>query len=1010
MKFFLTLFFIPLILFSQDHLLITEVLIPQPGNESQAFVEIYNPAPAAVSLENYYLADYNTYYEIVNSTYNSTDKDFIVRFPADSVINSKENLTVALDGSGFESAFGKQADYEIIANSGAADMNTFQSNDNAKIESQEIVILFYWDGQTDLVQDVDYVNWSVFTNNRIDKSGVAIDGPDAGSETTQYADETAAASQSYLTAPGDGNSFQRSGVTESNETSSAGNGITGHDETSENWTESFSVGSPAPGFFAENPGDGSGTAEVSPTEVDPSTQTDLTFTMTGTAAYPLASVMVIVPSSWTWSQSASDVQISGDGFTGASVSLNGNEILVENAQVTDTQTAELIIKNATAPSESELSTFIVKTAVEGGSLTDIASHPTVNVQSVLTIKDIQENQSFYQGKTVTVTAVVSIGAGITTTTWTDAYIQDESGWGINIYKSGEVDANFVRGNLIKVTGVVDEYSGTTEIVDYSVEVLSSGNDVPNIAIMSTAQAGNLSREGSMIQTAGIINDKAAGIGGGTNITINDGSGDIQLRIWDSAGLNLDGFNVGDTIGVHAVIDQYESSPQLLAAYQEDIYKTELTISADGSGTVTVEPSEVDTSQTIELAFNFTATSEDTVAEVSITIPSYWEWTGSGVDVGGSGAFGEAVTVINGNTITLTNAALTESNSGQVTISNLNTPDVDTASVFIIKTASAGGGLTEIENSPVILVGEGTGVATISIAEARELKPGDKISIKGVITIGAGVIRTNFTDAYIQDESGCGINIYRTGNLDADIKRGNLVVMEGELDEYDGKLEIVDYTTTILKTNAELLGVQKITTYEASTTFYEGSFIEVQGAIKSMESKGGGVNLDIDDGSGTVTLRIWDTANLDLSGFEAGDFVIANGVISVYNNAGQVLLGYQEDIYKPSFDGNPVILKVENKPFVPDRGERIKIEYSGGGENTHITLRIFDLGGRLVTTLFDGAGVPCLITVDGDGWDGRDQLNELVPLGVYICHLDVVNKDTGKRTQKTAPIVVGTVLR
>ena len=42
--------------------------------------------------------------------------------------------------------------------------------------------------------------------------------------------------------------------------------------------------------------------------------------------------------------------------------------------------------------------------------------------------------------------------------------------------------------------------------------------------------------------------------------------------------------------------------------------------------------------------------------------------------------------------------------------------------------------------------------------------------------------------------------------------------------------------------------------------------------------------------------------------------------------------------------------------------------------------------------------------------GRNHLDELVPLGTYICHLEVVNEDTGKRTEKVAPIVVGTVLK
>jgi hypothetical protein len=90
-----------------------------------------------------------------------------------------------------------------------------------------------------------------------------------------------------------------------------------------------------------------------------------------------------------------------------------------------------------------------------------------------------------------------------------------------------------------------------------------------------------------------------------------------------------------------------------------------------------------------------------------------------------------------------------------------------------------------------------------------------------------------------------------------------------------------------------------------------------------------------------------------------------------------------------------------------------IEFSAGAGETHVLLRIFDLSGRLVITLADEAGLPVLIPYyDGDGregWNGRDQLGEKVPVGTYICHLDVVNEKTGKRTVRVAPIVVGTKL-
>ena len=64
-------------------------------------------------------------------------------------------------------------------------------------------------------------------------------------------------------------------------------------------------------------------------------------------------------------------------------------------------------------------------------------------------------------------------------------------------------------------------------------------------------------------------------------------------------------------------------------------------------------------------------------------------------------------------------------------------------------------------------------------------------------------------------------------------------------------------------------------------------------------------------------------------------------------------------------------------------------------------------GRLVTTLLDGTGRSFEQQIE---WNGRDQLNDLVPLGTYILHYEVVNNTTGKKWQKAAPIVIGTVLK
>ncbi|MEL6180387.1 MAG: carboxypeptidase regulatory-like domain-containing protein [Myxococcota bacterium] len=93
-----------------------------------------------------------------------------------------------------------------------------------------VMVLFYWDGATDLVQDADLLMWGD-DGPRVDKTGVLIDGPDEGEEPSEYAAETAPAEQSPAPAPSEGQALIRSGG-EADEVT-GGNGIDGVDETSE---------------------------------------------------------------------------------------------------------------------------------------------------------------------------------------------------------------------------------------------------------------------------------------------------------------------------------------------------------------------------------------------------------------------------------------------------------------------------------------------------------------------------------------------------------------------------------------------------------------------------------------------------------------------------------------------------------------------------------------------------------------------------------------------------------
>lgn len=242
---------------AQSHLLISEFVVTPTAGE---FIEIYNGTGDTVDLSNYYLTDAiykndNDYVNLVDGTYTPEEAtDFLARFPSGATIANGEYLVIAVDGTGFNTTYSFDADFELKGTSAttpdlvAPGANYIGSNVGIT-NAGEVLILFYWDGASDLIQDVDYVVWGD-KEEAVDKTGVQKDGPDADTDATTYLNDTAITAQisaSSSTPHGFGKSMARRSLNEANEKTSGGNGITGHDETSEDLAAAFMEADLSPG-------------------------------------------------------------------------------------------------------------------------------------------------------------------------------------------------------------------------------------------------------------------------------------------------------------------------------------------------------------------------------------------------------------------------------------------------------------------------------------------------------------------------------------------------------------------------------------------------------------------------------------------------------------------------------------------------------------------------------------------------------------------------------------------
>ncbi|HSO26438.1 MAG TPA: ExeM/NucH family extracellular endonuclease, partial [Anaerolineales bacterium] len=232
---------------TQPPLLLTEIVVTPTGGE---FIEIYNPGSAAVDLSNVYLTDATyasggTYYYNLPTGANAGGgafTDFNARFPDGASNDPGDYKTVALNGAvNYATAYGTNPTYELyelviepaVPNMREALPGSI-NNQGGLTNAGEVVVLYTWDGASDLVADLDYAVWGAKAE-AVDKTGVAIDGPDADTDASPYLNDTPIASQAVVAAAAHplGGSFQRQDLAEGAEVKTGGNGLTGHDETSE---------------------------------------------------------------------------------------------------------------------------------------------------------------------------------------------------------------------------------------------------------------------------------------------------------------------------------------------------------------------------------------------------------------------------------------------------------------------------------------------------------------------------------------------------------------------------------------------------------------------------------------------------------------------------------------------------------------------------------------------------------------------------------------------------------
>lgn len=648
----------------------------------------------------------------------------------------------------------------------------------------------------------------------------------------------------------------------------------------------------------------------------------------------------------------------------------------------------------------------------------------------LTIRDVQStvyagtDSSQYSGQTVTLSGVVT--AVLSNGTF---YMQDSAGpWsGIFVYKYSSVTLpTMAIGDSVQVTGSISEYYKKTEMTVTSssnVQIFKTGCPLPGPVLIQTSYlpySGSTAIAEpyeSVFVEADIAVVSAAGLSG-NEWEINDGTGPCRVDDFLASAATI-GYTpvVGDSLlSVKGVVEYYYTfkiEPRIKGDVLSIIPRINSTIPANGN-------TNVPASTTIRLNFSkqmdpLSMTSDrfsingkiasaipftiyyDTLQWACVLIPSANLSLNDTIHVWVS----HLISDINGRTL--------DGNSNGVA-QNDSTDDVEFTFSVISNTTR----IADIQKT-----------GPDGFASQME---GQIVTIEGIVS-GPDKYFSSSTATnaswYIQDNTG-GLNVY--GGTKYSFVLGKRAVVTGTVTEYNGVTEVSSSAAQIAMWDWALQLVQpKTMVYnQLLGESIEGLLVSVEGTISAIPAyAGGGYNMEIRNGNAPIAVRISESSGFDLNPFSYGTRVRVTGIVSQYDKEAPYNSGYQlvprsgtpyfysgtayppdiqvlSDTIAASASGQ--IVSVKPNPFSPDYGQAGVIEINAPAGD-HLTLRIYDLKGRLVKT--------CLNNVPGGHqyyyWDATDDSHRRASIGMYIAHLRTVTAE-GSVSDQTKVIVLGTKLQ
>ena len=177
--------------------------------------------------------------------------------------------------------------------------------------------------------------------------------------------------------------------------------------------------------------------------------------------------------------------------------------------------------------------------------------------------------------------------------------------------------------------------------------------------------------------------------------------------------------------------------------------------------------------------------------------------------------------------------------------------------------------------------------SVSIADVQQLDSGDRVIVQGLVTTMLGSLGSQL--AFIQDGQ-AGVTMV-VPNGEPVITIGDVVKIEGTVRLYQGRRRVA-----VAAHGLSLVGIQDVIPIEVATDDVSADQADLLVHTKGIVALASGLGIEIDDGSGPVTIYLKSSTGIVRPKVKAGDTVDVIGIVNVATSGIRILPRQQSDLH------------------------------------------------------------------------------------------------------------------